>query len=80
MEFKKKVQFLVAEKTNNDLFRYDFLDLESNLPFSVFSTSEVESYKTLKQYFPTEVSFNLLLCKQTDKNGSTKILWKIKAV
>lgn len=80
MEFKKRVQFLVCEKTNNDLFRYDFLDLESNLPFSVFSTSEVENYKTLKQYFPTEVTFNLLLVKQTDKNGSTKILWKIKAV
>lgn len=76
MEFTKKVQFLLADKTNNGLFRYDFLDLESNLPFSVYSVVENQSYKKLIQYSPAEVKFNLVLCKNKDNN----ICWKVKTV
>lgn len=78
MEITKKVQFLTREVTNNGLIRYDFLDLESNLPYSVYSTSEVESYKSLKQYVPTDVKFKLVLAKSTDSKGNQKISWKIK--
>lgn len=77
MEFNKKVQFLLAEKTNNGLVRYDFLDLESNLPFSVYSKDEVKIYSKLVQYSPSDVKFNLKLVKET-RDGNTKILWKIK--
>lgn len=76
MEITKKVQFLVSDKTNNGLFRYDFLDLESNLPFSVYSTTESQVYKKLIQYQPTDVKFNLVLTKGNDG----KIVWKVKAV
>lgn len=76
MEITKKVQFLVSDKTNNGLFRYDFLDLESNLPFSVYSTTESQVYKKLVQYQPTDVKFNLVLTKGNDG----KIVWKVKAV
>ena len=80
MEITKKVQFLTNEVTNNGLFRYDFLDLESNLPFSVYSTTEIQSYKKFTQYVPTDVKFNLLLAKTTDTKGNVKISWKIKGV
>lgn len=76
MEITKKVQFLVSDKTNNGLFRYDFLDLECNLPFSVYSTTESQVYKKLVQYQPTDVKFNLVLTKASDG----KIVWKVKAV
>ena len=78
MEIIKKVQFLTYEKTNNDLHRYDFLDLESNLPFSVYAMAPIEAYKKLVQYQPSDVKFNLVLSKSTDSKGSTKILWKVK--
>lgn len=78
MKITKYVQFLVSELTNNNLFRYDFLDLESNLPFSVYSTVEIPTYNDLQQYVPTNVDFNLLLSKVTDSKGSQKIAWKVK--
>lgn len=80
MEITKKVQFLVGQTTNNNLFRYDFLDLESNLPFSVYSVNEVQAYKKLVQYSPSDVKFNLVLSNVTDSKGNSKIVWKVKAV
>lgn len=80
MEITKKVQFLVGQTTNNNLFRYDFLDLESNLPFAVYSVNEVQAYKKLVQYSPTDVKFNLVLSNVTDSKGNSKIVWKVKAV
>lgn len=79
MEITKKVQFLVGQTTNNNLFRYDFLDLESNLPFSVYSVNEVQAYKKLVQYSPTDVKFNLVLSNVTNSDGNSKIVWKVKA-
>lgn len=76
MEITKKVQFLVGGKTNNDLFKYDFLDLESNLPFTVYSINESATYKKLVPYSPCDVKFNL--CLTRDKNNN--IIWKCKAV
>ena len=52
MIFKKKVQFLNFD--NGDLKKYSFLDLESNLPFDIYSTTVLDSYKELEPYSVSE--------------------------
>lgn len=76
MLFEKDVQFLTKGVTNNGLNQYDFLDLESNLPFSVYGLNKVESYEKLETYkVYNKMKFRLLLCKT-----KTGIAWKVKAV
>lgn len=80
MEITKKVQLLCKEDANsNGLYRYDFLDIESNLTFSVYSTSKVPMYDKLEVYQLNDTKFNLLLQKSS-VNGNQIIAWKLKAV
>lgn len=75
MIFEKEVQFLTKDLTNNGLYRYDFLDLESNLPFSVYGMQKIDLYEKLEQYKVCKLKFNLVLAK-----GNNGISWKVKAV
>lgn len=78
MEITKKVQLLTKEElTTSQLTRYDFLDLESNNTFSVYSKDKVKAYESLEPYKINEVKFDLLLVK-TSKEGNTSISWKVK--
>lgn len=80
MEITKKVQLLAKEDANkNGLYRYDFLDIESNLPFSVYPKEKIKSYESLEFYKLVDVKFNLILQKSTN-DGNTIISWKVKAV
>lgn len=80
MEITKKVQLLSKEDINsNGLYRYDFLDLESNLTFSVYPKEKVKIYEVLEPYKVVDTKFNLVLQKSSN-NGNTTISWKIKAV
>ena len=82
MEIIKKVQVLARDNVpnNNGLFRYDFLDLESNLPFTIYSKEKVKIYDNVEFYKVTELKFNLILQKTISSNGNTNILWKVKGV
>lgn len=78
MEITKKVQLLTKEElATSQLTRYDFLDLESNNTFSVYSKDKVKAYESLEPYKINEVKFDLLLVK-TSKEGNTSISWKVK--
>ena len=74
MIFKKKVQFLNFD--NGDLKKYSFLDLESNLPFDIYSTTVLDSYKELEPYSVSEQNFNLVRINDSKKG----LCWKIKGV
>jgi hypothetical protein len=75
MEFKKKVQFLGHQLSASNLHCYDFLDLESNLPFSTFSLTENEQFKKYEPYHNYDASFSLILSKSSKGIG-----WKVKGV
>lgn len=75
MEFKKKVQFLGHEVNASNLHCYDFLDLETNLPFTTYSMAEVQNFGKLEPYRNYDLSFNLILTK-----SSKGISWKVKGV
>lgn len=75
MEFKKKVQFLNYAVNDSGLHTYDFLDLESNLPFTVYSLAVINSYSKLEQYHLYDLAFQLVL-----KKTNTGIGWKVKGV
>lgn len=80
MEITKSVQLLQKDYLeNSQLFRYDFLDLESNLPFSVYPKEKIKSYESLEFYKVCDVKFNLVLQKSSN-NGNQSISWKVKAV
>lgn len=75
MEIEKEIEFLNKEVTNNGLYRYDFLDLETNLPFTVYGANSINAYEKLEKYKVTKLKFNLLLCKSNNGLG-----WKVKGV
>lgn len=78
MEITKKVQLLTKEElSSSQLTRYDFLDLESNNTFSIYSKDKVKAYESLEPYKINEVKFDLQLVKNT-KDGNTTISWKLK--
>lgn len=80
MEITKKVQLLAKDYVeSSQLFKYDFLDLDSNLPFTVYPKEKIKSYETLEPYKVVDVKFNLMLQKTT-VNGNQIIGWKVKAV
>lgn len=74
MIFEKDVQFLGVSVNESGFHVYDFLDLESNLPFSIFSTTKLENYEKLKQYQVCKTNFSLVRVN-TKNNG---LSWKIK--
>jgi len=82
MEIIKKVQVLARDTipNKNGLFKYDFLDLESNLPFSVFPKERIKIYDNVELYKVTDLKFKLILQKTISSNGNTNILWKVKGV
>ena len=82
MEIIKKVQVLARDDVpnKNGLFQYDFLDLESNLPFSVFPKERVKIYDNVELYKITDLKFNLVLQKTISSTGNTSITWKVKGV
>lgn len=75
MEFKKQVQFLAHSVNESNLHCYDFLDIESRLPFTIYSMSPIESYSKLEPFKLQDLNFRLVLTKT-----STGIGWKVKAV
>lgn len=78
MEITKKVQLLTKEDINaNGLYRYDFLDIESNLPFSIYSKDKLKIYEALEPYKLVDTKFNLVYQKSSI-NGNTVIAWKVK--
>lgn len=80
MEITKKVEFLTKDYIEgSQLFRYDFLDLESNLTFSVYPKEQIKIYEIFEPYKIYETKFKLLLQKTT-VNDKLVIAWKVKAV
>lgn len=75
MQFKKKVQYLGHTINSSNLHCYDFLDLEVNLPFTVYSMSELSSYSKFENYHNYEATFDLILSKSKDG-----IKFKVKGV
>lgn len=80
MEITKKVEFLAKDYIErSQLFRYDFLDLESNLTFSVYPKEKNKIYETFETYKIYDTKFKLVLQK-TIINEKEVIAWKVKAV
>lgn len=75
MQFKMKVQYLGHNVNASNLHCYDFLELDSNLPFTIYSLSPIDSYNKFEQYHNYEPTFELVLSKT--KEG---IKFKVKGV
>lgn len=73
MEIVKKVQFLSKNTTDSNLQVYDFLDNESNLPFTIYSPTKLEQYEKLEAHRVYDLKFKLVLAI-----GDKKVVWKVK--
>lgn len=76
MEITKKVQFLLKEPVELDgtkMTRYDFTDLESGFPFSVYGS--LSSYDKLENYRIYDLKFKLVY-----ELGNKKLVWKVKGI
>ena len=66
MQFKMKVQYLGHTVNASNLHCYDFLDLSTNLPFTIYSMAENSNYSKFELYHNYDPTFDLVLQKSKD--------------